>query len=106
MAWSEFFGKIRGRSATEATRCGTKDSGLSMVCASKTGDITVRMSHWGGRHCFEIKLTDWGSATFDEITLARGSFVGGEAPPVLMLDDAVVRAHVEREALKALTKED
>jgi hypothetical protein len=106
MAWSQFFGKVTGRSSTAGTRVGTKDSGLSLIAASKTGAVTVELNHWGGKNCFEIRLTDWGDSKFDDIVLARGSFTEGEGKPVIMLDDAVVRAHVEREALKAMTKED
>ena len=109
MAWSQFFGSVRGSSQTDATRCGNKDSGLSMVAASKTGAITVKLSHWGGRHCFEIVLTSWGSSRFEDILLARGSFPVGDGNPIFLMPDETVRAyisnHVEREALKVMTKE-
>lgn len=106
MAWSQFYGKLRGRSQTEATRCGTKDSGLSMVAASKTGAITVKLWHRDGKDYFDIRVTDWGSSRFYGIPLAIGHFPKGEGKPVIRLDEPTVRAHVEREALKAMTKED
>lgn len=105
MAWSQFYGWLKGRAVTEATRVGNKDTGLQVGAASKTGAITVKMLHWNGVDCFEIRLVEWGESKFDDIPLARGSFVKGEGPPIIMLDDAVVRAHVEREALRAM-KED
>jgi hypothetical protein len=106
MAWSEFYGKIRGRSSTEATRCGNRDSGLSMVAASKTGAITVKMWYAGGKHFYQVRLTDWGSSNFDDIPLATGSFPTDEkGVPEIHLPDDIVRAHVEREALRAM-KED
>lgn len=105
MAWSQFYGKLRGRSQTEATRCGNKDSGLSMVAASKTGAITVKLWHAGGKNFFQVRITDWDGAAFDDIPIATGSFPVGEGNPEIHLPDEVVRAHVEREALRAM-KED
>lgn len=106
MARSQFYGKLRGRSQTEATCCGTKDSGLSMVAASKTGAITVKLWHRDGKNYFDIRVTDWGGSAFDDVPLAVGHFPEGEGNPVIQLDEPTVRAHVEREALKAMTKED
>jgi hypothetical protein len=106
MAWSQFFGKVTGRSSTAGTRVGTKDSGLSMLAASKTGAITVELRHWQGKDYFELRFIEWGDSKFEDIPLLTGHFVQGEGAPVLHLHEPTVRAHVEREALKALTKED
>jgi hypothetical protein len=105
MAWSQFYGWVKGRAVSEATRVGNKDTGLGVGAASKTGAIIVRMLHWQGQDCFEIRLTEWGESKFDDILLAKGSFVKGEGPPVIVLDDATVRAHVEREALRAMRED-
>lgn len=106
MAGSQFYGWLKGRAVTEATRVGDKDSGLSMVAASKTGAITVKLWHRHGKDYFDIRVTDWGGSAFDAVPLAVGHFPEGEGNPVIQLDDPTVRAHVEREALKAMTKED
>lgn len=106
MARSQFYGRLRGRSQTEATRLGTKDSGLRMVAASKTGAITVELWHRDGKDYFDIYVTDWGGSRFDNISLATGHFPKDKGNPVIQLDEPTVRAHVEREALKAMTKED
>lgn len=106
MAWSQFYGWVKGRAETRASRCGDRDSGLHLLAASKTGAVTVELRSWGGKNCFHIALVEWGDSKFDDIVLARGSFTEKEGKPVVILDDALVRAHVEREALIAMTKED
>lgn len=106
MAWSQFYGWVKGRAQTRASRVGNKDSGLSLLAASKTGAITVELCCWQDKNCFEIRFVEWGDSKFEDILLARGSFTQGEGPPVIHLQDDMVRAHVEREALKAMTKED
>lgn len=106
MAWAQFYGWIKGRAVTKASRIGNKDTGLSLCAASKTGAITVELMHWEGKDCFEIRFVPWGESSFDEIPLARGSFVAGEEAPTVRLNDDMVRAHVEAMALKAMTKED
>jgi len=105
MAWSEFYGKVQGR-AGEAARCGNKDSGLQMVAASKTGAIRVKMWHSNGVNHFSVRITDWGYPEFDDIPLAEGTFPVDEGEPVVRVGDEVTRKHVEREALRAMTKED
>jgi hypothetical protein len=103
MAWSQFYGTVSGRSRTEAARCGTKDSGLRVFAASKTGALVLDMHHWQGKDCFAVRLIPWCNSKFDEIPLAMGSFVEGEGSPVLRLDDKVVSTYIERQALKIMT---
>lgn len=103
MAWSQFYGTVKGRARTEAERCGNKDSGLRVFAASKTGAVVVEMRHWQGKDCFEVRLVPWCNSKFDDIPLAMGSFVEGEASPVLRLDDKVVGTYIEAQALKAMT---
>ncbi len=105
MAWSQFFGSVKGRASTKAERVGNIDSGLQVLAASKTGAITVRLFHFDGKDRFEISLVEWGNSKFDQICLASGVFSAGEGPPVIHLHDGVVRQHVEAEALKVMIKE-
>lgn len=106
MAWSQFYGTVKGRASSEAARCGTKDSGLRVFAASKTGAITIDLCHWNGKDCFEVRLVPWCDGKFDDIPLMKGSFVEGENSPVLRLDDNVVQRYIHDQALKAMTKED
>ena len=43
MAKSQFYGKLHGRTATTASRLGTKDSGLKAELYTKTHKITVQL---------------------------------------------------------------
>jgi hypothetical protein len=106
MAWSQFYGWVRGRAQSEATRVGNKDTGIQVGAASKTGAITVKMRHCDGQDYFEVRFIEWGDSKFEDIPIVSGYFKGGEGAPVLHLHEPSVRAHVEAHALKALTKED
>lgn len=104
MAWSQFYAEIKGRSRTVAARCGDKDSGIQAFVASKTGAFSVRMRHWNGLDCFEVRLVPWCDGKFDEIPLLSGHFKEGENSPLLRLDDSVVNDYIHKKALEAMTK--
>lgn len=42
---AHFYGTLQGRARTEATRCGTKDSGVQVQAASWQGSIRVEVYH-------------------------------------------------------------
>jgi hypothetical protein len=104
MAWSQFYGEIKGRARTTAERVGDKDSGLRVFAASKTGGFHIRMQHWDGKDCFELRIVPWCDSKFPEIPLVTGHFVEGENSPVLRLDDGAVSKYINRRALEAMTK--
>lgn len=104
MAWSQFYGEIKGRARTEAARCGNKDSGLRCFAASKTGAVVTTFRHWNGKDCFEVRLVPWCNSKFDDIPLLTGHFIEGEASPVLRLDDKTVDAYIHKKAMEVMTK--
>lgn len=68
---SHFYGTMKG-SRGEATRCGTKKSGLRVTAASWSGAIEVYLTIDGdGRDCFEVRQRPWQGQGVGEI-LARG----------------------------------
>ena len=105
MAWSQFYGTVKGRASSNAARCGTKESGLRVFAASKTGAMVVYMYHREGKDCFEARLVPWCDGRFADVHLFTGHFVPGEESPVLRLNDSVVQQHVHAAALKVMTKE-
>lgn len=40
---AEFYGQVKGQSATSATRCGTKNSGIKVAAQSWNGSVIVEM---------------------------------------------------------------
>ena len=55
---SHFYGTIEGQ-AGEATRRGSKSSGLSIYAAGWDGAIHVRLYELDGKDHFEISQTPW-----------------------------------------------
>lgn len=56
---SHFYGTLDGNRG-EATRCGSKDSGLRTTAASWAGAIKVELSvDDEGRDCFEVRQIPW-----------------------------------------------
>ena len=74
---SHFYGTIRGKAKTAATRCGTKASRLETIAASWQGAVKVSLSHdeTTGRDMASVELMPWyGSGTFR--VLYRGPVSG------------------------------
>lgn len=59
---SHFYGTLKGTRG-EATRCGSKSSGLRVVAASWSGAIAVLVWHDDatGRDCFSVEQIPWHS---------------------------------------------
>lgn len=56
---SHFYGIVRGQAKTEATRTGSKNSGLGMTAASRQGAVTVELREVDGKDWVMICLTPW-----------------------------------------------
>ena len=57
---STFYGTLRGKARTIATRCGTKRSGIEAVAASWKGAVMVRMYvNENGTELFEVVMQQW-----------------------------------------------
>ena len=68
---SHFYGVLNGAKG-EATRAGTKRSGLTVTAASWVGAIRVELSlDAEGRDCFRVLQTPWHGAGVSEL-LAEG----------------------------------
>jgi hypothetical protein len=74
---SHFYGTLRG-SRGEATRCGSRASGVSAVAASWKGAVHVRVYvNAAGLDAYEIELTPWHGEGVRR-SLASGVFEGQE----------------------------
>lgn len=105
MAWSQFYGEVKGRARTAAARSGTDDSGLRVFAASKTGAFVIHMVREQGHNAFAVRVVPWGDSNFQEILLCTGRFVEGDNSPVLRLDNKLVRSHIETEAYRSMTED-
>lgn len=78
---SHFYGVLNG-SRGEATRCGTKGSGMEATAASWDGAIKVylRYDEKTGRNTYEVVQTPWHGRGVSEV-LARGVVGEREATP-------------------------
>lgn len=56
---AHFFGTVTGRAKVDATRCGTRNSGLETVAASLGGCIHVRLSHRDGEDYATVTMEPW-----------------------------------------------
>ena len=56
---SHFYGTIKGQANSEATRCGSKSSGLSTYAAGWGGAIHVRLYELDGKDHFVISQVPW-----------------------------------------------
>jgi hypothetical protein len=90
MAWSHFYGTVKGKSTTgEASRSSTKEDGLRVVAASKQGAIEVWLSHdREGRDRFSIEMKQHASSEGWEGTIARGTM--GVRPVKDMANENVI----------------
>lgn len=79
---AHFYGIVDGSAKTEATRCGTKVSGLSTTAASWQGAIRTRIWHCEetGEDMCEVRMIPWQGAGETQ-TLYRGP-IGTYCPPV------------------------
>ena len=69
---SHFYGKLLGN-AGEATRCGSKKSGLEATAAGWAGAITCRVwINQAGEDYFRVSLHPWQGSGGKTITLAAG----------------------------------
>ena len=73
MAWSRFYGTVKGKSASEAGRLGDEDSGLTVEACSTAGRITVRLqvTH-SGKDKFWISMHRHGQSEGWEGDIAVG----------------------------------
>ena len=58
---SHFYGKLQGSARSEATRCGTKDSGLTAWVASWRGAVRseVYLRESDGVDCVRVSVEPW-----------------------------------------------
>lgn len=58
---SHFYGTVDGRAKTQATRCGTKNSGITTQAASWTGAVRTRLWHEEstGTDMCEVSMIPW-----------------------------------------------
>ena len=56
---AKYYGKVKGKGKTEATRLGTLKSGLRTTAASWSGSVTVTLFERGGEEWAEVSLTPW-----------------------------------------------
>jgi hypothetical protein len=69
---SHFYGKLQG-SASEVTRCGTKQSGLTSFTAGWKGCIETHVwTNQAGEDYFRVSLTPWQSSGGKTIPLFSG----------------------------------
>ncbi len=69
---SHFYGTLEG-SRGEASRCGSKDSGITTYAAGWSGAIRVHV--WqdeAGNDCFDVDLVPWQSSGGRSQGIARG----------------------------------
>jgi hypothetical protein len=85
MAWSRFYGTVRGKGVKEATQQGTADSGLRVVAATKdNGSLTIELiGMHDGRDKFSVTMGDHGSSSVWKGVLAEG-FMGTDAREALL----------------------
>lgn len=55
---SHYYGTLQGNRG-EATRCGTKDSGIETYAATWNGAIRVKIYHEDGKDKYIIERTTW-----------------------------------------------
>ena len=68
---SHFYGTLEGNRG-EATRCGTKSSGLITEAAGWQGAIRVTVYHTDDRDMFRVELIPWQGSAGKHVTLAAG----------------------------------
>ena len=68
---SHFYGTLEG-SRGEATRCGTKDSGMQAIAAGWGGAIRVDVYRQDGVDQYRVTLEPWRGSGGDYRTLAEG----------------------------------
>lgn len=85
MAWSRFYGMVRGKGVKEATQQGTEASGLRVVAATKdNGSLTIELiGMHDGRDKFAVTMGDHGSSSVWKGVLAEG-FMGTDARETLL----------------------
>ena len=73
---SHFYGTLEG-SRGGATRCGTKQSGLTTRAAGWQGCITVNVTHADGHDYFTVDLSPWKGSIGRTVCLAAGKLDAG-----------------------------
>ena len=68
---SHFYGTLEG-SRGEATRCGTKDSGITTHAAGWNGAIRVNVYERDGVDYYRVTLQPWHNSGGQHVTLAEG----------------------------------
>lgn len=59
---AHFYGLVRGQARTNASRRGSRASGLRVTAASWQGAVTVALFERNGRDYCEVSLTPWHGA--------------------------------------------
>ena len=74
---AHFYGKLQG-SRGEATRCGTKSSGVETVAASWQGSVVVRLHHDESRDqdIATVELRPWDGGKGISKLLFKGPVIG------------------------------
>lgn len=85
MAWSRFYGAVRGKGVKEVSQQGTEASGLRVVAATKdNGSLIIHLMGMNdGRDKFQIEMADHGGSSVWKGTLAEG-FMGTDAREALL----------------------
>jgi hypothetical protein len=63
---SHFYGTLKGNRG-EASRCGTKDSGMETYCASWRGAVRCKAYLKDGRDFVRVELTTWNGSGTQEL---------------------------------------
>lgn len=72
---AHFYGVVRGQARTEATRCGSRRSGMTTIAASWEGSVLVELCHRDGADFVRVTLGQW-----------RGE---GQCPEAILYDGPV-----------------
>lgn len=68
---SHFYGTLQGNRG-EASRCGSKNSGITTHAAGWQGAIRVSVWHEGGEDHYSVSLVSWGCASGRSRHIATG----------------------------------
>jgi hypothetical protein len=87
---SHFYGTLQGNRG-EATRCGTKDSGITTVAASWSGAVRCETYIKDGVDCVMVQFVTWHGAGNNRI-IYDGPIDGTEIPETITLKRRLLEA--------------
>lgn len=71
---SYFYGRVNGKAPTDATRCGTKQSGMSSHISSWDKGIRTHVYYRDNKEIFEVYLTSGSNRPNSDILLTTVEF--------------------------------